>query len=162
MCHGLFAFLFNTQMFFFLFCKYCDCMPSISKCVNCMGWCTYAYMSGGQWFTSRVFLYRFSPYSWDKLSHWTWNFLFWLDGLGCESSGSPTSTLFLVTGGIRVVSHYSWIFMSVVGIRTRISGLHSKNYPLTHLPGLHLFFRLLLCVTKSDEEDLGQKWCFYI
>lgn len=66
-------------------------------------------------------------------------------------------TLILVTGGIRVVRHHSWIFMPVLGIRTRNSGLHSMNYLLIHLPGLHLFFRLLLHVTKSDEEDLGQK-----
>lgn len=66
-------------------------------------------------------------------------------------------TLILVTGGIRVVCHYSWIFMSVLSIRTRNSGLHSMSYLLIHLPGLHLFFRLLLHVTKFDEEDLGQK-----
>lgn len=82
---------------------------------------------------------------------------FGLMGRSVNPQDHQLPTLILVTGGIRVVCLYSWIFMSVLSIRTRNSGLHSMNYLLIHLPGLHLFFRLLLHVTKSDEEDLGQK-----
>lgn len=113
------------------------CLLVLCLCVYVCIWCQWAYVCGGQWSISGVFLNWFLFTSWDSVSHWTWS---WPIQLDWKASKPQASSCLSVPARALGMWHSAWRFTCVCRIWTQALPLvYQVPYPLFHPPSKYPF-----------------------